>query len=285
MPRERRQRNPYNPARRRAARYTRDECMFKRQSGKDDANASELMRKALQLGIDVGENGHIESVGWVNLELRSLMAKAERIGALDEVKQKYREGKQRGVARRSRHVTGSGAAKAEKMRAPPAYSKTAKEPARRPMRSSNGFVERITPEEGLKSTINVMKFTAANPEVKKDLNGLFAGIFDLQEKLLDIKEDKDQKETFRKCLKFLTEVGWIENSDLTYFDQERAVVTLRSTTAIAREFGHSDDPICQPICNLLETVGRKTFGKSVIVTEIECVAQGRPACKFEIAPR
>lgn len=259
--------------------------MFRRDDSKGDIDAIELKRKAFKLGIDVGENGHIESVGWVNLELRSITAKAERIGILDDVRQKYKEGKRRGIANRSTHVTGQGVVKPDARQGLTPPKARDREPARRTAGGSSSFVERISPEEGLKSTINVIKFTADNPEVKKDLNGLFAGIFDLQEKLLDIKEEADQRETFNKCLKFLTEVGWIENSNLTHFDQQLAVVTLRSTTAIARAFGHSDEPICQPICNLLETVGRKTFRKSVIVTEIECVAQGKPACKFEISPR
>ena len=258
--------------------------MFRRNDGKGNVDASELMKKAFQLGMDVGEHGHIESVGWVNLELRSIMSKAERIGIADEARQKYKEGKRRGAARRSSHVGGHGASKAD-LPAGPAARIREKEPVRKAPGSGSSFVERISPEEGLKSTINVMKFTATNPEVKKDLNGLFAGIFDLQEKLLDIVEEPEQRKTFMKCLEFLMEVGWIENCDLTYFDKQKAVVTLQSTTAIARAFGHSDDPICQPICNLLETVGRKTFRKSVIVTELECVAQGKAACKFEIAPR
>ncbi|UCE80537.1 MAG: hypothetical protein JSV94_05105 [Methanobacteriota archaeon] len=258
--------------------------MFRGEDNRGDIDATDLRRRAFELGVDVGENGHIESVGWVNLELRSIMAKAEQIGILEEVQKKYMEGKKSGVARRSKYVMGQGGGKADSsLRIAPRMLD--KKPARRTSGGSSGFVERISPEEGLKSTINVIKFTADKPEVKKDLNGLFAGIFDLQERLLDIQEDPDQRKTFNKCLEFLTEVGWIENSDLTHFDQHRAVVKLLSTTAIARAFGHSDDPVCQPICNLFETVGRKTFRKSVIVTELECVAQGRSACKFEISPR
>ena len=81
------------------------------------------------------------------------------------------------------------------------------------------------------------------------------------------------------------EVGYIEHHSLASFDLAKAVVTLNSVTAIAKAFGKADEPLCQPICNLLETVGRKTFKVSVVVVEIECVAQGRPACRFEVSPR
>ena len=244
-----------------------------------------LKKKAFRLGFDVGENNHIENVGWVKSEITAIRKEAERLGALLDVSHEYLEGKRQGVVRRSKHTVGgkrAGQAVVEKG----GRTSQMSQPPKRGSGSHEGtYVERISPEEGLKATISVMKFVSKDPEVKKDLDGLFAGVFDIQEKILDMKPDKDRKKTFEKCLQLLTDVGWIENCEVSSFDERMAVVTLKSTTAIAEAFGDSDEPMCQPVCNLLEAIGRKTFQKSVTVTEIECVAQGMPSCKFEVSPR
>ena len=254
-----------------------------RKNQSDELDA--LKKKAFQLGLDVGENNHIENVGWVKSEITTLRKEADRLGALLDVSHEYLEGKRQGVARRSKHTVGgrrAGQAVVERDSHTPQVSQ-----APRSAGGSHGdtYVERISPEEGLKATISVIKFVAKDPEVKKDLDSLFAGVFDIQEKILDMKPDQDRRKTFEKCLQMLTEVGWIENCEVSSFDEQMAVVTLRSTTAIAEAFGDSDEPMCQPVCNLLEAIGRKTFEKSVTVTEIECVAQGMPACRFEVSPR
>ena len=244
-----------------------------------------LKKKAYQLGFDVGENNHIENVGWVKSELTALRKDAENLGAMLDVSHEYIEGKRQGAARRSKHTVGG-------KRAGQAVTEGGGHASRTPQTPKGGgtshgetYVERISPAEGLKATISVMKFVAKDPVVKKDLDGLFAGVFDIQEKILDMKPGPDRRKTFEKCLQLLTDVGWIENCEVFSFDERMAVVTLRSTTAIAEAFGDSEDPMCQPVCNLLEAIGRKTFEKSVTVTEIECVAQGMPTCKFEVSPR
>lgn len=244
-----------------------------------------IKRKAFMLGVEVGENNHLENVGWVRSELNSLKIEAQALGVLLDVSHKYIEGKRLGASRREKHTAGQKAAGKEAYVAGGAIAKS--EPAKAASASSGSgtFVERIPPKEGLKSTISVMKFVAKNPEVKKDLNGLFAGIFDIQERLMDIPPGRDKRETFGRCLQLLKEVGWIEKCSVAMFNEQQAIVSLRSTTAIAEAFGDSDEPMCQPICNLLETIGRKTFQMSVIVTEVECVAQGKRACKFEVSPR
>ena len=239
----------------------------------------------IQLGLEVGENNHVENVGWVRSKLMIVKVEAEKLGVLSEVGQKYKEGKKLGMSRRSKHTVGSGGVSQTADRNVPRSGTIGAESGGSVSTRSETFVERITPEEGLKSTISVMKFVSKSPEAKKDLNGLFAGVFDIQERLLDIKPDPDRRKTFESCLDLLREVGWIENCYIGAFDEQLAVVTLKSTTAIADAFGRSDEPMCQPICNLLETIGRKTFQKSVTVTEIECLAQGKTACKFEISPR
>ena len=249
-------------------------------------DATELKRAAFQLGLEVGQNNHIENVGWVRTELTSLLNAALKVGMLQEVRQVYERGKREGRARRDTHVEGQKAAQVQAKAPSAELDRAPMRPARAPvLHDSEGFVQRIAPKEGLTSTIGVMKHVADDPQARKDLNGLFAGIFDMQERILDIQCDGDRRKTFEKGLSMLHAAGWIENFEIASFDDTRAVVALRSTTAIAKAFGHSDAPLCQPICNLLETIGRKTFKVSVSVTEIECCAQGKSACRFEITPR
>jgi hypothetical protein len=252
---------------------------------KNEAAANELKRQAFELGYEVGLENHIETVGWVNSKLQSIKRGASRAGALEDVSREFQRGKKLGIASRAKRIVvpQSGLSKKLDERQGAQYKGVVSRSPQIGRESS--FVERIPAKEGIKSTVNVIKFAASKPEVKKDLNGLFAGIFDIQEKVLDVEAGDSPRETFERCLKLLAEVGWIENYDLDSFDQAKAVVTLKSTTAIAAAFGRSDEPLCQPICNLLETVGRKTFKKSVMVVEVECVAQGNSACKFEISPR
>ena len=259
--------------------------MFRSGDEERSARLIELKKKAFRLGLEVGEQNHLESVGWVKSEISSLKSEAQRLNAVSEVGRKYVEGKRLGIARRSKHIVGG-------QRIGPSVTREDGVAGRSPRGQSgsgasgdNTYVERISPEEGLKATISVMKFVYKDPAVKKDLNGLFAGVFDIQERILDIKPDQNRRRTFESCLQLLIDVGWIENCDIASFDEQMAVVTLRSTTAIADAFGESNEPMCQPVCNLLESIGRKTFDKSVTVTEVECVAQGRPACRFEISPR
>lgn len=249
-------------------------------------DVTELKRMAFRLGLDVGENNHIDTVGWVRTELTSILNAALKAGELQEVRQVYERGKRQGMARRNAQVTRQSAA-AGKTKVPAAGPAISSAAASKPiaLKDAEGFVERIAPQQGLRSTIGVMKHVADDPEARKDLNGLFAGIFDMQERILDIENDGDRRKTFERGLDMLHAAGWIEDFEIASFDDSRAVVALRSTTAIAKAFGHSDTPLCQPICNLLETIGRKTFSVSVAVTEIECCAQGKSACRFEITKR
>jgi hypothetical protein len=250
------------------------------------ADTDDLRRRAFELGIEVGRTNHLETVGWVSSEIRSLKQEAERASVLEEVQREYQRGKKIGIARRARLTSGL----------PGGLAKKAVGPSRTIRRSSDaagashlpvsaGFVERISAVEGLESTIRVMKFAASEPNVKKDLNGSFAGIMDIQERLLDLEPGDSPMATFERCLRLLVEVGWIDRFDLTSFDEMRAVVVIRSTTAIANASGHSAEPLCHPVCNLLETAGRKAFNKSVMVVEDECIAQGRTSCVFEVTPR
>jgi len=252
---------------------------------RSDAAANELKRQAFELGLEVGMENHIETVGWVSSKLQSIRQDADSAGALEEVKMEYQRGKRLGIARRAKRTIAPQSGHSKKVEGRQGAHAIGEGPRNLRPKTESSFVERIPAKEGIKSTVNVIKFAAGKPEVKKDLNGLFAGIFDIQERLIDVEAGSTPRETFERCLQLLAEVGWIENYDLASFDQLKAVVTLRSTTAIAAAFGRSDEPLCQPICNLLETVGRKTFRKSVMVVEVECVSQGKSACKFEISPR
>ena len=260
--------------------------MLLKDGKRREAHVQDLKRRAFELGLEVGKSNHLETVGWVSSEIRLLKVEAEEVESLDEIQAEYQRGKKIGVARRARLASGlhGGMTKktAEPFGPPDGPPKRLRPPS--PFLSA-GFVERIPFEEGLKSTINVMKFAASEPQVKKDLKGLFASVLDIQEMLIDLEPGETPKETFERCLQLLVDVGWIDKYDLTSFNETRAAVIVRSPTAIAGAMEHCDEPMCQPVCNLLETAGRKAFDRSVVVIEDECVAQGNGTCRFELSPR
>jgi hypothetical protein len=251
-----------------------------------EAYIDDLRRRAFELGLEVGKANHLETVGWVSSEIRHLKEEAEQAEALEEIQMEYQRGKKLGVARRARLASGVHGGLAKKTVEPFNPPGGPPKPTRptRPFLSA-GFVERISVEEGLRSTIGVMKFAASEPRVKKDLDGLFASILDIQEMLIDVEPGDTPRETFERCLKLLKDVGWIEKYDLASFNETMASVVIRSPTTIASAFEHSDQPLCRPVCNLLETAGRKAFDRSVMVVEDECIAQGRGTCRFEVTPR
>ena len=150
---------------------------------KNGTAANELKRHAFELGYEVGLENHIETVGWVNSKLQSIKRDASRTGALEDVSREFQRGKKLGIARRAKRmvVPQPGLSKKVEERQGAQYKGAV---SRSPqIGGESSFVERIPAKEGIKSTVNVIKFAASKPEVKKDLNGLFAGIFDIQEKV------------------------------------------------------------------------------------------------------
>jgi len=259
--------------------------MASERDRRSDGMVGELRRRAFELGLEVGEENHLESVGWVNSQLQEIREEANRMGAFEEVREAYQKGKKLGVARRSGQTLPQQAGFVKEGSILSGSRIAATVPSGPRMPKPAGFIERIPPELGLRATVNVMTFVAGRPDVKRDLNGLLAGIFDVQERIMGVDNGNSQMSTFKRCLHLLVEVGWVAKFDLDSFDDNSSYVSVKLNTPISEALGRSDEPVCQPICTLLETVGRKALGKSVRVAETECVAQGRPACKFEITPR
>jgi predicted hydrocarbon binding protein len=254
-------------------------------NGSGDGTMGGLRRRAFELGLEVGEENHLESVGWVNSKLQEIREEANRAGVFEEVREAYQKGKKLGVARRSGHTLPPQAGFGKKGSVLSGSRITATGPRGPRMPKPAGFIERIPPEVGLKATVNVMTFVAGRSDVKRDLNALLAGILDVQERIMGIEKGDSQRETFERCLHLLSEVGWVEKFDLDSFDDNTSYVAVRLNSAIAEAFGQSDEPVCQPVCTILETVGRRALGRSVKVVETECVAQGKHACRFEITLR
>ncbi len=50
-------------------------------------------------------------------------------------------------------------------------------------------------------------------------------------------------------------------------DAENAEAIIEASSELAWTFGEANTPICQPICNVLETIGSRSLKKSVIVIE------------------
>jgi hypothetical protein len=252
---------------------------------RNNGMVAELRRRAFELGLEVGEENHLESVGWVNSRLQEIREKANRAGVFEEVREAYQKGKKLGVAHRSGHTLHSQAGFVKKGSMLSGSRIAAAEPRGPRMPKPVGFVERIPPDVGLRAAVNVMSFVAGRPDVKRDLNGLLAGILDVQERIMAIDIGDSQMNTFESGLHLLVDIGWVEKFDLDSFDDNSSFVAVKLNTTIAEAFGRSDEPVCQPICTLLETVGRKALGRSVKVVETECVAQGKHACRFEVTLR
>ncbi len=262
-----------------------DGIILHRKKELDEMTKARLKKSAFELGLEVGEKGHIENVGWVHSELRFLMQQAEENGITDEVKQKYEMAKQIGVRNRSKIAfqPGKSLGKIDPSTGPPVSA--AKKVHGAASVSKGGFVERIPPEVGLRSTASVIKFAGKSPEVRKDLDNLFSGIADVNEMLGDVESSPNPKVTFERSLSLLKELGWLDGFEIGKFDDEAVTVSLWTTSHLPRHVGSSDGPVCKPLCTLLETIGRKTFGRSVTVTESECIAQGHSECEFKLVAR
>ncbi len=246
---------------------------------------SELKRRAYELGLEVGEENHLESVGWVNSKLQEIREEASRVGIFEEVRDAYQKGKKMGVARRSGQTLPQQPGFVRERRALSEPRTAGTIPKGPQMPKPTGFIERIPPEVGLKATLNIMTFVAGRPDVKRDLNGLLAGILDLQERINELANGDTQMDTFQNCLQLIAELGWVERYHVDSFDDGASYISVRLNTAIGETLGPSDEPVCQPVCTLLETIGRKALGRSVKAVETECVAQGKHACSFEVTTR
>ena len=217
----------------------------------------------------------------MNAELRHMMQEAQDLGIQDVIKRRYEFGKEKGRVRREGKISQLGASKIS-MKDPKGAviqgAKKEREPQPR-------FVERISSEEGIWSTVSVMKFLRGDDEMQSHLTNLFAGLVDLHDRLMQMPADNEPSKTFDNGLKIINDVGWITTYDVKFFDEKTAMAKVETTSLLSRSMGHCESPMCTPLCNIMETVGLKSFGRSVLAVEESCMAQDKPACTFKLFPR
>jgi hypothetical protein len=255
--------------------------MIRRKDYLEDLAKAKLAKSAYELGLEVGEHGHIETVGWVNQELKHMIQQAEDLSMAEIVRKRYEFGKEKGRLRREGKY--SQISSGGKVKTGLGKELSAHAIARRA--SEDRFVERISSEEGILSTIEIMRVARGDPDIQAHLSNLLAGVVDLHDRIMEMPPGRSPDSTFDSALQMITEVGWLTTYEVKFFDERSTMANIETTSILARSLGESETPVCQPICNVLETIGLKTFGKHVLAVEESCMAQGKPHCTFKMFPR
>lgn len=255
--------------------------MLHRKDYLDDLAKARLAKAAYELGLEVGEHGHLDTVGWVGAELRHIVQEAEELGVVDIVRRRYEFGKEKGHVRRqgkynqtvAHRVKPSGGGAAQTVAEGPQLAK------------HDRFAERVSAEEGIWSTISVMKYARGNEELQSHLGNLIAGMGDLHDRIMQMPPGRTPDRTFDSALSMIAEVGWLSSYDVKFFDERSAMASVDTTSMFARSFEKCEAPVCLPLGNVMETVGLKTFGKQMLAVEEKCMAQGHDHCTFKLFPR
>ncbi len=248
----------------------------------DDLAKVKLAKEAYELGLEVGEQGHEESAGWVDAELKHLTQQAEELEIMDVVRRRYEFGKEKGRTRKlgkEPEVVPNQLVRTRKAVDRPEVAEIPKEA--RP----SAFAPRVSPEEGIWSTISVMRYARGDEQLHSHLVNMFAGVGDLHDRIMNLQPGKTAEITFDSALDMIAEVGWLSTYEIKFFDERSAMASIDATSMLARSFGKCATPMCLPIVSMLETAGFRTFGKPVLAVEEACMAQGRDHCTFKLFPR
>ena len=256
--------------------------MLHRKDYLDDLAKAKLAKAAYELGLEVGEHGHLDTVGWVGAELRHIIQQAEDLKLVDIVRRRYEFGKEKGHIRRQGKYNQS--ATAHRGRPLGGSNAQPMTESLQPARHAD-FAERVSAEEGIWSTISVMKYARGNEELQSHLSNLIAGMGDLHDRIMQMPPGRTPDRTFDSALGMITEVGWLSTYDVKFFDERSAMANVDTTSMFARSFEKCEAPMCLPLGNVMETVGLKTFGKPMLAVEEKCMAQGHDHCTFKLFPR
>jgi len=256
--------------------------MLHRKDYLDDLAKAKLAKAAYELGLEVGEHGHLDTVGWVGAELRHIMQQAEELRVADIIRRRYEFGKEKGHVRRQGKY--NQAPSAHRIRPQGPVGAQAAPEALQAVKHDH-FAERVSAEEGIWSTISVMRFARGNEDIQSHLSNLFAGMSDLHDRIMQMPVGRTPDRTFDSALSMLTDVGWISTYEVKFFDERSSMANIDTTSMLARSFGKCDTPMCSPLGNVMETVGLKTFGKPTLAVEEACMAQGNDHCTFKLFPR
>lgn len=256
--------------------------MIHRKDYLDDLEKAKLAKAAYELGLEVGEQGHLDTVGWVGAELRHMIQQAEELQLVDIVRRRYEFGKEKGRVRRHGKYDQASSGGRTTARAHGSAGPPPREDANQ---ERMHFAERVTAEEGIWSTISVMRFAHGNDEVQSHLGNLLAGVADLHDRIMQMPLERRPEKTFDSALRIMSDVGWLSTYDVKFFDEKSTMARVETTSMFARSFGKCETPMCLPICNVMETVGLKAFGKQVLAVEESCMAQEHDHCTFNLFPR
>ncbi len=80
-----------------------------------------------------------------------------------------------------------------------------------------------------------------------------------------------------------TDLGWGVFKVLHFGAQDNSFILEVADSAFARAYGESDHPVCHLIRGVLEGLGCSVFQKKATCVEIECLAKGDCACRFEVS--
>jgi len=248
----------------------------------DNLAKVKLAKEAYELGLQVGEQGHDESAGWVDAELKHMVQQAEELDVMDVLRRRYEFGKEKGRTRRLERESEVGTnhlVKAQRTARRPEVAEIPKDAG------LEAFAPRVAPEEGIWSTISVMRYARGDEQLHSHLVNMFAGVGDLHDKIMNLKPGKTAEMTFDSALGLIAAVGWLSTYEVRFFDERSAMASIDATSMLARSFGKCSTPMCLPVVSMLETVGLKTFGRPVLAVEEACMAQGRDRCTFKLFPR
>lgn len=248
--------------------------MIYRKDHLDDLAKAKLAKSAYDLGVDVGERGHPDDTGWVAAELKHILTQAEELKIVDIVRRRYEFGKEKGRLRQHTRISQTAAS----LTAEGGTGSIRRVP-------SDRFAERISAEEGIWSTISVMRYARGDENLQSHLGNLLAGIVDLHDRIMQMPAEETAPKTFDSALRMITEVGWLSTYEVKFFDERAAMARIDTTSMLARAFGKCEAPMCLPIGGILETAGLRTFSKQVVAVEEACMAQGHEKCTFKLFPR
>ncbi len=248
--------------------------MIYRKEHLDDLAKARLAKSAYDLGVDVGERGHPDDAGWVAAELRHILAQAEELNLVDIVRRRYEFGKEKGRLRQQTRLSQTAAS----LTTEGAGASVLRRPSER-------FAERVSAEEGIWSTISVMRYARGDENLQSHLGNLLAGIVDLHDRIMQVPPAATTAGTLESALRMLVDVGWLSTYEVVFFDERSAMAKVDTTSMLARAFGRCDSPMCLPIGNIMETAGLRTFGRPMVAVEEACMAQGHDRCTFKLFPR
>jgi hypothetical protein len=257
--------------------------MLHRKDYLDDLAKAKLAKAAYELGLEVGEHGHLDTVGWVGAELRHIVQQAEELKVADIIKRRYEFGKEKGHVRRQGKYNQSSAAHRVKALGGGGAQPVAENLQQ--VKHDDRFAERVSAEEGIWSTISVVKYARGNEELQSHLSNLIASMGDLHDRIMQLPPGRTPDRTFDSALGMITEVGWLSSYDVKFFDERSAMASVDTTSMFARSFEKCESPMCLPLGNVMETVGLKTFGRQILAVEEKCMAQGHDHCTFKLFPR